>query len=161
MKTRIAVPDLIAEGHCRRITSGKICHPGRFAFEVAQALRLSISEIHHAITAGAPTIINDLVLRQTPAFVITIICDLVIELAGRRMKLEHPVQTPARFVQHVCDTVSPGLSQPIEVVTKNLLRPGLKTISKEHLGRSIARCQQVLQKITGIVPTTASVEVSS
>src|SRR5262249_46399085 len=107
----IVFPDLITKGHRRCVTSGQVRNAVRFAFVLAQTLRLAVSKINDAITTRAPTVVDSLVLRQAPPFVIAIVGDLVIKLIRRGMQLEHPIQSPTRFVEHVGDSVRAGLAE--------------------------------------------------
>ena len=94
----IFFPNLITKRHRGRITSGEIRETRRLTLVLFQTLRASVGEIDEAITTRAPPVINRLVLRQTKAFVIAIICDLVIKLVLRRMQSQHPIETPTCFV---------------------------------------------------------------
>src|SRR5207245_987322 len=93
-QARVDFPNLITEGHRRRIASGKIGDAVGLALVLAQPLRPSIRKVDDAIAAGPPAVVNSFVLRQTPASVIAIVGYLVIKLIRRRVQLEHPIQSP-------------------------------------------------------------------
>ena len=49
---------------------------------------------------------------------IAIVGHLVIKLIRSRMQFQHPVQTPARFIEHVGDAVGTRLAQVVNAICK-------------------------------------------
>jgi hypothetical protein len=136
-----------------------------------QSLRLAVGEIDRARAALAPAVIHRFILRQTPARVIAVIGDLMIKLVGRGMQLEHPLQTPARFVEEVGDAVGAGQTRRIdvnhrdmfharEIVAKSLGIPMFRTefVREEHLRGGIAGREQIFQQIASIMPAAARIQ---
>ena len=50
---------------------------------------------------------------------VAVVGDLVIELIGRRVQLEHPLQSPARFIKQVRDAVGLRLAEGVYFVRED------------------------------------------
>src|SRR5882672_2332202 len=79
------------------------------------------------------------------------------------MQLEHPVQSPARFIEDVGNAVCAGQAERIDVIgghigdscNSSLQR---ELICEEHLGGGVARGEEVFQQVSGVMPASAGVE---
>src|SRR5581483_9226291 len=80
-----------------------------------------------------------------------VVADLIEELIGRGMELEHPSQTRARLVEDIGNPVRAALAEGVETI---LEANGGELVRKEHLRRGIARNEQVFGIIGGVVPAT-------
>ncbi len=81
------------------------------------------------------------------------------------MQPQHPVESPPCFIKQIRNPIGAGLPQRIHPIPKHRLRlsvtPLPQLIRQQHLRGCIARCEQILQLITRIVPAAASIDVAS
>src|SRR5512143_995764 len=166
LEARVPSPNLITERHCRGVSPRQISKAGGFTLIFPQTLRPTISEIDDTIAAGTPAIIRNLVLRQSPAFMISIVRNLVKELIGSWMELEHPIEAPARLVQNIRNAVWSRLTELVESVIKLrtpflvCARPFcLQLKSQQHLCSRVAGGQKVFQKVARVMPPSGRVEI--
>ena len=94
---------------------------------------------------------------------IAVIGNLVIKLIRRRMKPQHPIQTPTRFVQQIRNPIRHRLPQRIHRSPKTAcgLASFPQLIRQQHLRRRIARRKQILQLIARIMPTAAGIHIAA
>ena len=93
---------------------------------------------------------------------VAIVGHLVVKLVGRRVKLEHPLEAPARFVEQVGQAVRARVALGVDAVGE-ARSPGrgasAQLIGQEHLGRGVAGGDVVLQQVAGVVPAAAGVDL--
>ena len=95
---------------------------------------------------------------------VAIIGNLVVKLVGRRVKLEQPVDPPARFVEDVRHAIRARISPCVDAVGETqTLGHGdpAQFMGEEHLGRGVAGGEVVLQQIGCVVPAAAGIDLCS
>ncbi len=160
---RVVLPDLEGQGHRGGVASGEVGQARRFARVASESLRPAVGGIHHAGTALAPAVVSGVVGRQSPAAMVAIVRHLMIQHLGRRMQLQHPVETPAGLVEKIGQAVAAGAAEGVEPIAENrrsrlLRRRIVQFPGEQHLRGGVARREQVLQEVGGVVPTAASVD---
>ncbi len=175
---RVILPNLIGQRHGGGVTSGEIRQAGGFALVLPQPLRFAIRAIHHAVTAFAPAVIGKFVLRQTRPAVVPVVGDLMIQLIGRGMEFEHPVQSPARFIEQIRNAVGAGLAERVELIGERggrragcrrrggafpgragegIVPPDL--IGQQHLRGGVGGGDEILELIRGVMPAAPDINV--
>ena len=76
------------------------------------------------------------------------------------MQLQHPLQTPAGFIENVRNAVGARPTAGLNGVVKDL-RAARQAPGREHLRRGVAGGQKVFEQVARIVPAASAIEESS
>src|SRR3954452_4891999 len=74
------------------------------------------------------------------------------------MKAKQPIESPARFIEHVWNSIWLRLAKFIHMISELVLIT--QFVSEQHLGRSITRGQQIFKLVSRIVPAAARIDVT-
>src|ERR1041384_3338309 len=81
------------------------------------------------------------------------------------MQPQHPLQSPSRFIENVGNTVRTRLAQVVKEIGEDNLGAAWFTrcelISQQHLCGRVARCQQILELISRIMPSARCIDECS
>jgi len=154
---RIVLEDAEGERHGGGVAPGEVGEAGGVALVLPEPLGLPVGEVDDPVASRSPAVIHGLIGRQPPARVIAIVRHLVIELGGGGMEAEHPLEAPARLVQHVGETVRAGLAEAVHAVAEGA---GSDGGGQQELGGGVARGEQVLEQVPGVVPAPAGVQIA-